>query len=61
VILGETHLRRTLAAFTEQYHRERNHQGLRERLVTPTPPGPPDGAIRCRPRLGGRLRYYRAA
>ena len=29
VILGEAHLRRTLGAFTEHYHRERNHQGLK--------------------------------
>lgn len=58
VILGETHLRRTLATFTDHYHRERNHQGLQDRLVTPPLAGPPDGAIRCRPRLGGLLRYY---
>jgi putative transposase len=58
VFLGETHLRRTLAAFIEHYHRERNHQGLHDRLLTPTPIGPPPGAIRCRRRLGGLLRYY---
>jgi hypothetical protein len=58
VVLGEAHLRRTLVAFTEHYHRERNHQGLHDRLITPAPTGPPHGAIRCRPRLGGLLRYY---
>ena len=58
VFLGETHLRRTLTAFAEHYHCERNHQGLHNRLITPQPNGPPRGAIRCRPRLGGLLRYY---
>jgi transposase InsO family protein len=57
VILGEAHLRRTLVAFTEQYHRERNHQGLQDKLIMPTPADPPDGPIRCRPRLGRLLRY----
>jgi transposase InsO family protein len=58
VVLGEGHLRRTLVAFTEHYHRERNHQGLQDRLIMPEPTGPPHGAIRCRPRLSGLLRYY---
>ena len=58
VFLGEAHLRRTLAAFAAHYHRGRNHQGLQDRLITPEPTGPPHGAIRCRLRLGGLLRYY---
>ena len=49
-------------ALPEHYHRERNHQGLQDRLIMPTPTEPPSGPIRCRPRLGGLLRsYYRAA
>jgi hypothetical protein len=35
VMLGETQLRRTLVAFTEHYHGERNHQGLQDRLIVP--------------------------
>jgi hypothetical protein len=58
VILGEGHLRRSLVVFTEHYHRERNHQGLEDRLIIPEPTGLPRGLIRCRPRLGGLLRYY---
>jgi putative transposase len=58
VILGEAHLRRTLVAFTEHYHRERNHPGLQDRIIMPEATGPPRGLIRCRPRLGGLLRYY---
>jgi transposase InsO family protein len=53
VILGEAHLRRTLVAFTEHYHRERNHQGLQDQLMMPGPTRQPRGAIRCQPRLGG--------
>jgi hypothetical protein len=58
VILGEAHLRRTLVAFTEHYHRERNHQGLQDRLIMPATTVASRGVIRCRPRLGGLLRYY---
>ena len=58
VILGEARLRRTLVAFTEHYHREWNHQGLQDRLIMPEPAEPRFGPIRCRPRLGGLLRYY---
>jgi transposase InsO family protein len=58
VIVGEAHLRRALVTFTEHYHRERNHQGLQDRLIMPDPTEPPLGPIRCRPRLGGLLRYY---
>src|SRR5262245_8609936 len=58
VILGEAHLRQALGAFTTHYHQERNHQGLHDRLIAPAPMGPSGGTIRCRPRLGGLLRYY---
>jgi putative transposase len=58
VILGEAHLRRALVAFVEHCHRERNHQGLQDRLLMPTPSEPPHGPIRCRPTLVGLLRYY---
>jgi putative transposase len=58
VMLGEAHLRRTRVAFTEHSHRERNHQGLQDRLIMPMPAEPPHSPIRCRARLGGLLRYY---
>ena len=58
LILGEAHFRRTLVAFNEQYHCERNHQGLADRLIMSEPTKPLRGPIRCRPRLGGLLRYY---
>jgi len=61
VILREAHLRRALRGFTAHYHHERNHQGLDDRIIAPGPTGPRDGIIRCRPRLGGLLRYYSRA
>jgi hypothetical protein len=33
--VGERHLRRTIAAFIDHYHHERNHQGLRNELIDP--------------------------
>ena len=63
VVLGEAHLRRTLTEFVAHYHRERNHQGIHDRLIAPeclAPPGA-DSLIHCRARLGGLLRYYHRA
>jgi putative transposase len=63
IILGEAHLRRTLTAVVAHYHRERNHQGLDDRLIAPDRLAPPgaNGLVRCRTRLGGLLRYYHRA
>jgi hypothetical protein len=49
VILGEAHLRRTLTAFAAHYHRERNHQGLDDRLIAPERLALPglNGPVRC--------------
>ena len=56
---GERHLRRTIAAYVEHYHRERNHQGLANELIEGAPAREaPVGSIRRRPRLGGLLNYY---
>jgi hypothetical protein len=62
ILLGEESLRRALTQYSERYHRERNHQGEANQLLFPSPRGPdqrrPQGAIRCRERLGGLLKYY---
>jgi hypothetical protein len=53
-----------VADFLEHYHQERNHQGKDNLLLYPVS-GPhklaPQGAIRCRERLGGLLKYYSRA
>ena len=35
--LGERHFRRAVAEYVEHYHRERNHQGLDNRLIAGSP------------------------
>jgi putative transposase len=43
------------------YHQERNHQGKENRLLFPPQDYQPqkrNGKIKCRSRLGGKLKYY---
>ena len=59
IFFGEKPLRRAVAAYLEYYHTERNHQGLANKIIEPREAvGQMDGAIECRERLGGLLRYY---
>ena len=59
VPLGEAHLRRLIAEYVEHYHRERNHQGLGNRLLQRSPPlVSPDADVQRRERLGGLLNFY---
>ena len=60
--LGERHLRRSVSEYVEHYHRERNHQGLGNELIEKSSQDCANrGAVECRERLGGVLRYYRRA
>ncbi|MFT5412268.1 MAG: hypothetical protein ACI9NC_005006 [Verrucomicrobiales bacterium] len=36
ILVGEGSLRRAVAQFCEHYHRERNHQGLGNKIIEPT-------------------------
>ena len=62
VPLGENHLRRAVSEYAEHYHRERNHQGVGNRLLTPAEPAvrPANGnaPVERRERLGGLLKFY---
>jgi transposase InsO family protein len=59
IFFRESSLRRAINEFLTHYHRERNHQGLGNRLIHPGEEvGVTEGAIACRERLGGLLRYY---
>ena len=59
ILFGEGSLRKAIQELVEHYHRERNHQGLGNRLIAQEEPqGRSDGAIQCRQRLGGMLNYY---
>ena len=59
--IGERHFRRAIAEYVEHYHRERNHQGLDNRLIAGTPVIESTSRVRCRPRLGGLLNFYERA
>jgi hypothetical protein len=61
VPLGERHFRRALKEFVDHYHRERNHQGLENRLIDRDALKRRAGRICRRPRLGGLLNYYERA
>ena len=60
ILFGEPSLRRALQQYIEHYHGERNHQGKDNRILFPSRPeaGGNMGAVRCRERLGGLLKYY---
>ena len=59
--IGERHFRHAITEFVEHYHRERNHQGLDNRLIAGTPVTDGTGRVRCRRRLGGLLNFYERA
>ena len=59
IFFGEESLRQAIRQFLGHYHGERNHQGLGNRLIDGgTEVGRGRGAVHCRERLGGILRYY---
>jgi len=60
VLFGEGPLQRTLTEFTAHYHRERNHQGKDNKLLTPLDERK-GWNIHCRQRLGGLLKFYARA
>jgi|ERR1035437_8767901 transposase InsO family protein len=58
-LIGESSLHRAISEFVLHYHAERNHQGLGNKIIRPEfVEFPSEGAINCRKRLGGLLRYY---
>ena len=59
IFFGEKSLRRAVTAFLENYHAERNHQGLDNQIIEPGDEvGSVTGTIESRERLGGLLKYY---
>ena len=59
IFVGQASLRRAVNDYLQHYHRERNHQGLENRLLQPMR-GAKDQStvINCHARLGGVLNYY---
>ena len=60
ILFGERSLRNAIREFVEHhYHRERNHQGLENKILEPDDEvGSRTGDIKSGQRLGGMLRYY---
>jgi hypothetical protein len=59
ILLGEGAPRTATLQFVSHYLKERNHQGLANRIINPEPCGSrKTGAVERRQRLGGLLNYY---
>jgi transposase InsO family protein len=59
IFIGQASLRRAVAEYIDHYHRERNHQGLENRLIHgPAVVAANEGAIYRHARLGGTLNFY---
>ena len=62
IFFSEDQLRYACEQFIQHYHGERNHKGLKNRLIEPNAlPANGDGEIVCTKRLGGLLKYYKRA
>jgi putative transposase len=60
ILFGEASLRHALTQYVAHFHHERNHQGKGNVLLFPASSQNSEGkgAIHCRERLGGLLKYY---
>ena len=62
IFFNERSLRQATREFAAHYHTERNHQGLKNRLIEQGGRNEsPFGALECVQRLGGMLRFYHRA
>jgi len=62
ILFGEASLRSTIREYLEHYHRERNHQGLENKLIeSHEVVSDSTGEFQRRERLGGLLNYYHRA
>ncbi len=60
ILFGERSLRRACTEYLAHYHGERNHQGLRNKLIAGSR-STSEGEISCHERLGGLLKHYERA
>ena len=62
LFFGERSLRKATREHAAHYNCERNHQGIKNRLIEPTDRAESaSNAIECAQRLGGMLRFYHRA
>jgi putative transposase len=59
ILFGDASLKMAIKHFVAHYHRERNHQGLANRIILPEIGHVGSGGpVQRRQRLGGMLNYY---
>ena len=59
IFFGRKSLENAVREYVENYHAERNHQGLGNELIEPNEDvDVVAGRIQCRERLSGMLKYY---
>jgi putative transposase len=58
IFVGQASLRRAVSEFMDHYHTERNHQGLKNRLIVAGTMQATDGEVYRHARLGGTLNFY---
>ena len=58
IFFGHRALDRALTEYVAHYNHERAHQGIGNNLVEPREVAQHRGAVHCRDRLGGLLRFY---
>ena len=61
IFFSEKQLRFAVGQFVEHYQRERNHQGIENRLIEPRAEATREGKVVRDSRLGGLLNHYRRA
>ena len=62
IFFGERSLRKATREYAAHYHRERNHQGIDNRIIEPDDHAESASSrIECAQRLGGMLRFYHRA
>jgi putative transposase len=61
IFFGQASLQHAITHFMAHYHAERNHQGLANQLLRPSPIVAPSQSVYRRQRLGGMLNYYHRA
>ena len=58
IFFSEAQLRCAIREYGVHYHRERNHQGVGNKLLKDGAAANSGGDVECHERLGGLLKYY---
>ena len=62
IFFGQRSLENAVRQYLIHYHHERNHQGLKNQLITPLErPPDTDAPVKTTERLGGMLKHYHRA